>query len=113
MVRLVGRIALVFVLVGVAWTAASAQASPAAQTFVITGEVKAPGEKMWSPGMTVEQAIGLADGMTPKGKLGHIKRPVKDADGKILRYEEIKPLKNDTEIRAGDTLVIARKWFAN
>ncbi len=209
MVRLAGRIALVFVLVGVGWSSAHAQTAPAAQTFVIIGEVKTPGGKPWAPGMTVGKAITSADGvtavgryptvrirrpirgpdgaaqrfitvarviddtpvlpddtvlvgrftgdlagtvdlddvmgptvtvqgevnspgpivwidamtasealgavsgMTTKGKLGHIKRPVKDADGNILRYELIKDLKPDTVLLEGDILVIARKWFGN
>ena len=209
MLRLMGRIALVFVSVGMAWTVASAQTPSATQTFVIVGEVKAPGGKPWAPGMTVGkavtlaegitavgsrpairirrpvkgsdgvvrgyatvnnisddtavladdtllvgrftdemlgsvnldsgevpafgvegeinspglvlweqgmtvgQAISAANGMTSKGKLGHIKRTIRDADGKVLRYETIKDLKPDTVLQQDDILVIARKWFGN
>ncbi len=70
-----------------------------------------PGQKVWAPGMTVLKGVALAGGMTPKGKYGHIDRAIKDADGKILRYERIKNLKHETEILPDDQLFIARKWF--
>lgn len=79
--------------------------------FFVNGEVLTPGQKVWAPGMTVLKAVALAGGMTPKGKYGHIDRAIKDADGKILRYERIKNLKHETEIRPDDQLFIARKWF--
>jgi protein involved in polysaccharide export with SLBB domain len=208
MLRLVGRIALVVVLLGIGWTSAHAQTTSTTETFVIIGEVKSPGGKTWSPGttvgravamagglttggrlptirirrsvrstdgapqfvtitniiddtavvpgdtvvvgrftgelvgtvdlddvlgptvtvqgevnapgpvlwmdaMTVGEALGVVSGMNTKGKLGHIKRPVKDADGNILRYVEIKNLKPETPLLPGDVLIIARKWFGN
>lgn len=79
--------------------------------FFVNGHVGSPGQKVWSPGMTVLKAVGLAGGMTTKGKYGHIERPIKDADGKILKYEKVKDLKNETEIRPDDILIIAAKWF--
>lgn len=81
------------------------------QIFFVNGEVNVQGQKVWTPGMTVSRAIGLANGMTAKGKLGHIMRPVKDADGKVLKYEKIKGLKLETPILPDDELFIARKWF--
>jgi polysaccharide biosynthesis/export protein len=79
--------------------------------FFVTGEVNVPGQKVWSPGMTVFKALGLANGMTSKGKLDKIRRAVKGPDGKVLKYIEIKSLKDETEILPDDTLVIKRKWF--
>ena len=79
--------------------------------FFVNGEVLTPGQKVWAPGMTVLKAIGLAGGMTPKGKYGHIQRAVKDADGKVIRYEKVGNLKPETEILPDDQLFIARKWF--
>lgn len=81
------------------------------QIFFVNGEVNVQGQKVWTPGMTVSRAIGLANGMTAKGKLGHIMRPVKDADGKVLKYEKIKGLKLETPVLPDDELFIARKWF--
>lgn len=79
--------------------------------FFVSGEVQSPGQKVWAPGMTVLKAVALASGMTPKGKYGHIVRPVKDASGKVLKYEKIKKLKPETQILPDDELVIARKWI--
>jgi beta-lactamase regulating signal transducer with metallopeptidase domain/protein involved in polysaccharide export with SLBB domain len=79
--------------------------------FAVNGEVNSPGMKVWKSGMTVLQAVALAGGMTSKGKYGHINRPVFDARGNVTKYEQIKTLKDDTPILAGDVLVIARKWF--
>jgi len=80
------------------------------RVFFVTGEVNAGGQKVWAPGMTVGKAISMSNGMTNKGKLGHIKRQIKGADGKI-RFEKITKLKDETEILPEDTLVIDRKWF--
>jgi polysaccharide export outer membrane protein len=79
----------------------------------VEGEVNSPGLVLWQEGMTVGQAISAANGMTSKGKLGHIKRTIRDADGKVLRYETIKDLKPETVLQQDDILVIARKWFGN
>jgi protein involved in polysaccharide export with SLBB domain/beta-lactamase regulating signal transducer with metallopeptidase domain len=81
--------------------------------FVVAGEVNSPGQKIWAPGMTVGKAISLAYGLTTKGKLGHIERPIKDAAGKVIRYERIRVLKPETEVLPEDTLHVARKWFGN
>lgn len=77
--------------------------------FFVNGEVNVPGQKVWTPGMTVLKALGLANGMTSKGKLGEIQRQVKGKDGKITT-QKIK-IKNETLILPDDILVIARKWF--
>lgn len=79
--------------------------------FFVNGEVNSPGQKVWSPGMTVQKALGLAQGMNARGKLGHIMRPVKDTDGNVLEYEKVKGLKPETPILADDELVITRKWW--
>jgi len=79
--------------------------------FFVNGEVNSPGQKVWSPGMTVQKALGLAQGMNSRGKLGHIMRPVKDADGNVLKYNKVTKLKPETPIQADDELVITRKWW--
>lgn len=81
------------------------------RVFFVVGEVKAQGRYEWKEGMTVAEAIQLAGGMTPKGKLGHIMRPIKDESGKVIKHEKIKNLKLTTPIEPGDELFIARKWF--
>jgi protein involved in polysaccharide export with SLBB domain len=79
--------------------------------FFVAGEVNSPGQKVWAPGMTVGKAVSMSNGMTTKGKFGHIERPIKGPDGKVKEYKKIKDLKPETEILPEDTLHIARKWF--
>jgi protein involved in polysaccharide export with SLBB domain len=79
--------------------------------FFVAGEVNSVGQKVWAPGMTVGRAVSMSNGMTNKGKYGHIERPIKGPDGKIKEYKKIKGLKPETEILPEDTLHIARKWF--
>ncbi len=79
--------------------------------FFVAGEVGTPGQKIWAPGMTVGKAISMSNGLTTRGKLSHIERPIKDATGKVIRYERIKNLKPETEVLPEDTLHVARKWF--
>jgi protein involved in polysaccharide export with SLBB domain len=79
--------------------------------FFVAGEVNSVGQKVWAPGMTVGKAVSMSNGMTSKGKYGHIERPIKGPDGKIKEYKKIKGLKPETEILPEDTLHIARKWF--
>jgi protein involved in polysaccharide export with SLBB domain len=82
------------------------------QMFFVNGEVNSGGQKAWQPGMTVGRAISLSNGMTAKGKLGHIMRPEKDpATGRVIKYKKIKGLKLETPILPDDELVISRKWF--
>jgi len=81
--------------------------------FFVAGEVNTPGQKIWAPGMTVGKAISMSNGLTTRGKLGHIERPIKDAAGKVIRYERIRTLKPETEVLPGDTLHVARKLFGN
>jgi polysaccharide export outer membrane protein len=40
---------------------------PKAQTFIVTGQVRNSGALIWDPGMTVQQAIALAGGLTDRG----------------------------------------------
>ncbi len=79
--------------------------------FFVAGEVGTPGQKIWAPGMTVGKAVSLSNGLTTRGKLGHIERPIKDAAGKVIGHKQIKDLKPETEVLPEDTLHVARKWF--
>lgn len=81
--------------------------------FFVSGEVNSPGQKVWAPDMTAGKAVSMSNGMTAKGKWGHIDRPVKGPDGKVIKYIKIKgkDLKAETPILPDDTLHIARKWF--
>ncbi len=95
-------------------TQVAPQQAPAKElVFFVNGEVNEPGQKVWAEGMTVEKALVLAVGMTSRGKLGHIMRPVRDDKGAVLKYEKILNLKPETEILPGDELVITRRWWGN
>lgn len=82
-----------------------------APMFFVNGEVARQGAQKWEPGMTVERAIALAGGPTGSFSLGraHIERPVKDKDGRVLKYERLSNLKHQTLIQPDDVLVAGRK----
>jgi polysaccharide export outer membrane protein len=82
-----------------------------AQPFTITGEVKNAGMYPVRHGLTVQQAVALAGGLTDKGKSGGIKilRPTSDPK-KPLEIE----VKNDKDyrtqpVRPGDTIIVPSK----
>jgi len=75
--------------------------------FFILGEVTAPGQYPYVPNMTVETAVAVAGGFTPRAnqKKVHLTRPVND--GQTAR--EIVPLAH--AVRPGDTIVVQERWF--
>ncbi len=81
------------------------------KVFYINGAVNAPGQKPWAPGMTVNKALNLANGGTPKFSLGrsHIERPV-TKNGRLI-YEKIKNLKLETPILPEDIFIAGLKWM--
>lgn len=81
------------------------------QVFYVNGQVLTPGPKAWKPGMTVLQAVAMAGGMTAKGRYGHIERPQRDADGKILKYKKVGNLKHETEVLPDDQVIIKACWI--
>jgi len=74
--------------------------------FFILGEVIVPGQYAYVPHMTVENAIAIAGGFTPRAYRFDIRidRPV---TGGVAR-KSVPPL---TRVRPGDTIVIAERWF--
>ena len=82
------------------------------QTFVVLGEVAESGSQTWSAGMTVEKALTLAGGQTEDFSLARsqIRRGVKDAEGRIIKYVVIKNLKLDTVIQPDDEFTAGRRW---
>ncbi len=59
---------------------------PKAQTFIVTGQVRNSGALIWDPGMTVQQAIALAGGLTERGsdRRIHVERVQPDGKTKKL-----------------------------
>lgn len=79
---------------------------PMAQRFYVDGYVRNPGPFVLDPGMTVQQAIALAGGLSERGSDRGIvaRRPV---NGKMTDVE----VKLDDKVQAGDTIVIRQRFF--
>jgi polysaccharide export outer membrane protein len=79
---------------------------PKAQTFYISGLVRNPGSYVLDPGMTVEQAIALAGGLTERGSDRGIviSRMVKgtSVDLGVTKLDKVQP---------GDTIKIRGRFF--
>jgi polysaccharide export outer membrane protein len=74
--------------------------------FFILGEVTFPGQYPYVANMTVETAVAIAGGFTPRAyRYGvEVSRPI---DGVAVR--ETVPV--TTLLRPGDTVVVAERWF--
>jgi polysaccharide export outer membrane protein len=74
--------------------------------FFILGEVTAPGQYAYVPQMTVEKAVAVAGGFTPRAYRWdiEIERPVA---GGIVR-QAVPPI---ARVRPGDTIVVRERWF--
>src|ERR1041385_4132799 len=74
--------------------------------FFVLGEVAFPGQYPYVPNMTVENAIAIAGGFTPRAYRDKVKvtRQVQGAPSRFmlpLRYP----------LRPGDTIEVAERWF--
>lgn len=76
--------------------------------FFILGEVLQPGQYPYVPNMTVETAVAIAGGFTPRAYRYevNIDRPT---PGGTARGRSSVPLL--TQVRPGDTIVIKERWF--
>ena len=74
--------------------------------FFILGEVVFPGQYPYVPNMTIETAVAIAGGFTPRAfrPTAELSRPV---DGVVAR--QIVPV--ITQMNPGDTVVVAERWF--
>jgi polysaccharide export outer membrane protein len=74
--------------------------------FFVLGEVTFPGQYPYVPNMTVENAIAIAGGFTPRAYKDKVtvSRPVQ---GQAVRYEL--PLR--MPVRPGDTITVTERWF--
>jgi len=79
---------------------------PKAQTFYMAGQVRNPGVHILEPGMTVQQAIALAGGLTERGSDRRItaSRLVK---GKLTDIG----LKMEDKVMANDVITIGQRLF--
>ena len=74
--------------------------------FFILGEVIAPGQYPYVANMTVETAVAIAGGFTPRGFKKNVELS-RHADGQAYRGKV--PLAYT--LRPGDTIVVAERWF--
>ena len=74
--------------------------------FFILGEVAAPGQYPYVPNMTVESAIAIAGGFSPRAKRDMVTLTHAAAGG-AARYEV--PL--GTSLGPGDTVLVGERWF--
>jgi len=74
--------------------------------FFILGEVQAPGQYPYVPNMTVESAIAIAGGFSPRARRDFVTVTHIDAGG-IGRY--VVPL--GTALGPGDTVQVGERWF--
>jgi polysaccharide biosynthesis/export protein len=74
--------------------------------FFILGEVAAPGQYPYVPNMTVESAVAIAGGFSPRAKRDMVTLTHTDASG-AARY--IVPL--GTSLSPGDTVLVGERWF--
>ena len=74
--------------------------------FFILGEVTTPGQYPYVPNMTVENAVAIAGGFTPRAqrKTVTLSRTI---DGMPTRG----PVPTITPVRPGDTIVVPERWF--
>ena len=79
---------------------------PSAQHFYITGMVRNPGTYVLDPGITVQQAIGVAGGLNDRGSDRRLKIS-RLVSGKLTEVS----VDLEEKLQAGDTLMISGRFF--
>jgi polysaccharide export outer membrane protein len=74
--------------------------------FFILGEVAAPGQYPYVPNMTVESAVAIAGGFSPRARRDVVTLTHTEASG-AARYAV--PL--GTSLSPGDTVMVGERWF--
>ena len=74
--------------------------------FFILGEVAAPGQYPYVPNMSVESAVAIAGGFSPRARRDRVTLTHTDASG-VSRY--VVPL--GTALGPGDTVLVGERWF--
>jgi polysaccharide export outer membrane protein len=74
--------------------------------FFILGEVAAPGQYPYVPNMSVESAVAIAGGFSPRARRDQVTVTHTDAQG-TLRVTA--PL--GTSLSPGDTVLVGERWF--
>jgi polysaccharide export outer membrane protein len=74
--------------------------------FFILGEVAAPGQYPYVPNMSVESAVAIAGGFSPRAKRDRVTVTHTDAGGSV---RAVVPM--GTPISPGDTVLVGERWF--
>jgi polysaccharide export outer membrane protein len=74
--------------------------------FFILGEVAAPGQYPYVPNMSVESAVAIAGGFSPRARRDRVTLTHTDAGGSA---RVVVPL--GTPISPGDTVLVGERWF--
>ena len=75
--------------------------------FFILGEVAAPGQYPYVPNMTVESAVAIAGGFSPRARRDSVTVTHTDASG-TAQATCIPP---GSPISPGDTVHVGERWF--
>ena len=74
--------------------------------FFILGEVAAPGQYPYVPNMSVESAVAIAGGFSPRARRDRVTLTHTDGGGSV---RAVVPL--GTPINPGDTVLVGERWF--
>jgi len=74
--------------------------------FFILGEVQAPGQYPYVPNMTVESAVAIAGGFSPRARRDQVTLTHTDASG-TARFV-VTP---GSAVAPGDTVLVGERWF--
>jgi polysaccharide export outer membrane protein len=74
--------------------------------FFVLGEVTFPGQYPYVPNMTVENAIAIAGGFTPRAYKGNV-TVTRKLQGQEARHK----LPLHVPLRPGDTITVGERWF--
>ena len=74
--------------------------------FFILGEVAAPGQYPYVPNMSVESAVAIAGGFSPRARRDSVTLTHTDASGPM---RAVVPL--GTPVGPGDTVLVGERWF--
>ncbi len=75
--------------------------------FFILGEVAAPGQYPYVPNMSVESAVAIAGGFSPRARRDSV--TLTHTDASRHRSRVVVPL--GTPIGPGDTVLVGERWF--
>jgi polysaccharide biosynthesis/export protein len=74
--------------------------------FFILGEVAAPGQYPYVPNMSVESAVAIAGGFSPRARRDRVTLTHPDGSGPM---RVVVPL--GTAVKPGDTVLVGERWF--